>query len=175
MKETERECITMPFDPSNAQSVLDYVMTVVPTLSDIQSTYPELMHLGLSEKEISSVLTGQPAYVFGEVTVPGHPRLKVNCGYGRVSVMRVNPNTEMKVCIEGLPIEQYVRVRIQEQKRNEDYLNSHSKEDMLAEIRRLEAEIAHLGDMAKMAEGRNTIMEKTIASMRKLQDLTGKA
>lgn len=155
-----------PFIADDSNSILEYIGSIIPSVSNLPENYAALKHLGLSDEKIADVIRGNSAYVYGEISVPHKPRLHVNCGIARVSIMKESVSGKSSVHIDDVPLEQYVRNRMQVEKDTASYLESHTKEELYQRIQSLENHIATLGKHLAMSEEAQKCLRGTIELMK---------
>ena len=131
----------------------------IPTTTNLIENLTILRHLGFNDDDdIATFLTGGSRSIYGEIVSMRHPSVKVTTSYSSVSI------TNGKVYIDKLPFENYIKA---ERKRQEDLIRETeelSKEDMMAEIRKLRKDVKHISNRLKDVEQLND-------SLRRLNEL----
>lgn len=159
-----------PFNTDDPNSILEYIGSIIPSVSNLPENYDALKHLGLDDEKIADVIRGNSAYVYGEISVPRKPRLHTNCGIARISIMKESVSGKFSVHIDAVPLEQYVRNRMQVEKDTAGYLESHTKEELYKRIKSLEEHIATLGEHLAMSEESQKNLRGTIDLLTKALD-----
>lgn len=159
-----------PFNTDDPNSILEYIGSIIPSVANLPENYDALNHLGLDDEKIADVIRGNSSYVYGEISVPHKPRLHVNCGIARVSIMKESISGKSSVHIDDVPLDQYVRNKMKAEKDTAGYLESHSKEELYQRILSLEKHIAMLGEHLAMSEESQKNLRGNIDLMTKAMD-----
>lgn len=123
----------------------------LPKTRNLPENLIMLRHLGVSEKDIAKVLDGGMAMFYGELASLKHPTVKVVCSYSTISLDETS-NGNYEVCIEGKPIEVYIRQEKERQEQMTNELTERSKEDLMKEIKMLRRNIKRLSERLQDAE-----------------------
>lgn len=143
---------------ATAEEQLHVIKHYLPTTQNLAENLTVLHHLGLTNREIAGILSGDHHYLFGEISSLKHGTVKVICSGVKVTIGDIGGRYQ--VCLDGKPVEGFIKIERERQRELEKMVAESTKEDLVKEIRMLRREIKHLNEYLMETKHLNeTLME----------------